>query len=146
MYIHTCTCDSGQAVCRSIVVNCTTLKNTPFHNFRLSSSYAWCTYTFSLYLYIRLVQVYVHVVTVPLYNAHGTCTICVYMYLHVYVCIWVNAHFHMQYQITPLHWASARGHYDVAQLLLEKGAELDARTDVSIMCLFSSPFYCMIYQ
>ena len=99
-----------------------------------------------LYLHIRLVQVYVHVhvVTVPLYYVHGTCTnICVYMYL----CTYLSRHtFHMQYQATPLHWASAGGHYDVAQLLLEKGAELDARGYVSIMCLFSSPFYCIIYH
>ena len=39
----------------------------------------------------------------------------------------------MQNQITPLHVASAGGHYDVAQVLLEKGAELNARTDVSII-------------
>ena len=47
---------------------------------------------------------------------------------------------------TPLHWASIEGHYDVAQLLLEKGAELNARSDVSIMCLFSSPFYCINFE
>ena len=39
----------------------------------------------------------------------------------------------MQNQATPLHCASAGGHYDVAQLLLEKGAELNARADVSII-------------
>ena len=39
----------------------------------------------------------------------------------------------MQEQITPLHAASAQGHYDVAQLLLKKGAELNAKTDVSII-------------
>ena len=46
----------------------------------------------------------------------------------------------MQKQLTPLHCASIGGHYDVAQLLLEKGAELDARAVVSIMCLFSVLF------
>ena len=45
----------------------------------------------------------------------------------------------MQVQITPLHDAIREGHYDVAQLLLEKGAELNARTDVSIII----PFICM---
>ena len=39
----------------------------------------------------------------------------------------------MQYQATPLHVASYGGHCDVAQLLLEKGAELNARADVSII-------------
>ena len=70
----------------------------------------------------------------------------IYVYTCIYVRISVDTHFHMQNQTTPLHAASGEGHYDVAQLLLEKGAELNARTDVSIMCLFSSPFYCTIYQ
>ena len=39
----------------------------------------------------------------------------------------------MQNQATPLHAASWGGHYDVAQLLLEKGAELDTRDDVSMI-------------
>ena len=69
-----------------------------------------------------------------------------YTCIYVHVRISVDTHFDMQYQATPLHWASREGHYDVTQLLLEKGAELNARTDVSIMCLFSSPFYCTIYQ
>ena len=38
----------------------------------------------------------------------------------------------MQNQATALHAASNEGHYDVAQLLLEKGAEPNARMDVSM--------------
>lgn len=39
----------------------------------------------------------------------------------------------MQNQATALHLASGKGHYDVAQLLLEKGAKLNAKMDVSII-------------
>ena len=46
-----------------------------------------------------------------------------YFHIHVHDCIGT----------TPLHLTSIEGHYDVAQLLLEKGAELNARADVSII-------------
>ena len=41
--------------------------------------------------------------------------------------------FSLQHQVTALHLASIEGHYDVAQLLLEKGAWPNARMDVSII-------------
>ena len=37
----------------------------------------------------------------------------------------------MQEQLTPLHFASREGHYDIARLLIRKKAELNARSDVS---------------
>ena len=41
----------------------------------------------------------------------------------------------MQHQITALHAASLGGHYNIVQLLLEKGADLYARMDVSIIII-----------
>ena len=49
-------------------------------------------------------------------------------------------HIYMQEQLTPLHFASIKGHYDIAQLLLEWEAELNARSDVS--CNAPVSFIC----
>ena len=51
---------------------------------------------------------------------------------NVCMCICVYT-FLIQYQVTALHLASISGYYHLAQLLLEKGAELNARIDVSII-------------
>ena len=50
-----------------------------------------------------------------------------------------------QEMITPLHLASREGHCDVVQLLLEKGAELNARTAVSIMYNYIYVYYMYMY-
>ena len=37
------------------------------------------------------------------------------------------------YQVSALHHASIRGHRDIVQLLLEKGADPNARDEVSVL-------------
>ena len=40
------------------------------------------------------------------------------------------------YQVSALHHASIRGHHEIVQLLLEKGADPNARDEVSVLLIF----------
>ena len=41
----------------------------------------------------------------------------------------------MQAGYTALHWASMKGHLEVAKALLEKGAATDLTDEVSLLCV-----------
>ena len=47
-----------------------------------------------------------------------------------------------QYKRTPLYWACWKGHLDVARLLLEAGAAVDAEDDVRA-ALWSDAAWCL---
>ena len=84
-----------------------------------------------------------HVVIIHMY-------VCMYVCVHIFIipecllrALFSASYFSVEYQdgSTPLHIASDSGHIDVARLLLEKGANIEAKETVSVSIIYIYTMY-----